>query len=184
MKITTTDTHLAAIYYDVLLEHARTKPGESIRYREVIEHARLLHPNDDIAAAAIPLSIGRRLELIVEFVRQNQLPPLTCIVVNETGKPGESFKVVGESWEADMKAVAEHDWAEWKGKWDFYIQSTNKAAIKLTRRKESVALEMVHDEYRAGKIPKLSDAKKAQLVTLLIEGLSVDDAVQEISNAV
>lgn len=184
MKITTTDTHLAAIYYDVLLEHARIKPITAIRYKQVIKRARLLHPNDDIVASAIPVSIGRRLDLIVEFVRLNQLPPLTCIVVNETGKPGDNFKIVGESWEADMHAVAEHDWAVWKGKWDFYMQATNKGAIKLTRRKEKIALEMVHDEYRAGKIPKLSDAKKVQLVTLLMDGLSMDDAVQEISSVV
>jgi hypothetical protein len=180
MKITTTDTHLAAIYYDVLLEHARTKPGKSIRYKEVLENARRLHPNDDTVAAAIPISIGRRLELIVEFVLQNQLPPLTCIAVNESGLPGPSYKVVNGSWQADMDAVAAHDWAKWKDKWDTYMRDAVKEAIKLKRRKEVDARQMVYDEYRAERVPQLSSAEKEQLVVLLMDGLSVEDAMQEI----
>lgn len=180
MTTTHTDIHLARVFYDILLGHAQSCPGEPIRYKEVLARARRYHPRDESVAGAIPVSIGRRLEVIVQFVREHGLPPLTCIAVNESGRPGGSYKTVHGSWEADMDEVARYAWSEWTGKWDTYTALAQKAATPLKRRRDETARQIVHAEYVAGRVPKLGQDVKEQLVELLKDGLSVNDAWLEI----
>lgn len=180
MKTTQTDVHLARVFYEILLDHAGTHPGKPIRYKEVLDRARRALPGDACVAGAIPVSIGRRLEVIVQFTREHGLPPLTCIVVNETGRPGESYKTVHGSWDADMEAVARYGWSDWRGKWDLYAETAHKAATPLKRRRDDIARQMVHEEYMAGRIPKLNLDAKEQLVELLKDGLSINGAWSEI----
>lgn len=180
MTTTHTDIHLARVFYDILLDHAQSSPGVPIRYKDVLARARRDHPSDESVAGAIPVSIGRRLEVIVRFVRDHKLPPLTCIAVNETGRPGDSYKEMHGSWEADMDAVARFSWAQWKGSWDIYTEAARKAATPLKRRNEELARKIIHDEYVAGRIPKLGQDVKERLVELLKDGLPVNDAWLEI----
>lgn len=181
MKTTTTDAHLARIYYDILLEHARSNSGQAIRYKKVLEFAKQQHPKDEIVQSAIPVSMGRRLEVIVRFISEHQLPPLTSIVVNDSGQPGASYRPVNESWMADMAAVAIHDWSKWQGRWETHIETTRKAASPLKRRKEQEARNLVHEAYVAKRIPKLALDMKEQLVELLRDGLLLEDAVAELN---
>ncbi|MEZ0324286.1 MAG: hypothetical protein ACAH95_00110, partial [Fimbriimonas sp.] len=155
MRITPTDAHLARIYYDVLLEHARSHPGQAIRYKEVLERAKRTHPQDETVQSAIPVSMGRRLEVIVEFLREHQLPPLTCLAVNESRQPGASYRAVNGSWQADMAAVSTHNWSQWQGRWDSHLEAARKAALPLKRRKEQEARNLVHEAYVAKRVPKL-----------------------------
>lgn len=179
MRITSTDAHLAAVYYDVLLDHVRKAPGAPIRYKEVLERARAAHPSDSVVAAAVPVSMGRRLGVIADFVRQHGLPPMTCIVVNDSGRPGPSYRPVHGSWEADMEAVAAYDWGAWKGRWDIYVGAAKQAAVRFQRRTESEARQLVFNEYRAGRVPALSPDDKERLVDLLMQGLPVQEALQD-----
>ncbi|MCV0439297.1 MAG: hypothetical protein K5880_11740 [Hydrogenophaga sp.] len=180
MKTTQTDIHLARVFYDILLDHARTHPGKPIRYKEVLDRACHAHPGDACVAGAIPVSIGRRLEVIVQFTREHELPPLTCIAVNESGRPGESYKTVLGSWDEDMETVARYGWSDWQGKWDLYVETAYKVATPLKRRRDDVARQLVHEEYVARRIPKLDLDAKEQLVELLRDGLSFRDAWSEI----
>lgn len=183
VKTTPTDAHLARIYYDVLLEHARSHPGQAIRYKEVLERAKRAHLTDEIVQSAIPVSMGRRLEVIVQFLREHQLPPLTCLAVNETRQPGTSYRAVNGSWQADMEMVSAHNWSQWKGQWDTHIEAARNAALPMKRRKEQEARNLVHDAYLAGRVPKLPLDVKEHLVELLRDGLSVEDAMAELAVA-
>ncbi|MGJ7565261.1 hypothetical protein ACSFBM_15520 [Variovorax sp. GB1R11] len=181
VRTTPTDAHLARIYYDILLDHARNHPGQAIRYKEVLERARRAHPNDEVVQSAIPISMGRRLEVIVQFLGEHQLPPLTCLAVNETSQPGASYRAVNGSWQADMDVVSGYDWSRWRGQWDSHLDAARKAAVQLKRRKEQEALNLVHEAYVAGQIPKLSQDQKNQLIELLREGLAMEDAMAELA---
>lgn len=181
MKTTPTDAHLARIFYDTLLEYSRSQPGQPIRYKDVLDRAKRAYALDEIVQSAIPVSMGRRLEVIVKFLREHQLPPLTCLAVNESGQPGSSYRAVNGSWQADMTAVAVHDWTKWRGQWDTHLEVTRRAAIPLRRRKEQEALNLVHEAYLAGQIPKLAQDVKEQLVELLRDGLTVEDAMTELA---
>jgi hypothetical protein len=181
VRTTPTDAHLARIFYDILLEQAQHHPGQAIRYKEVLERARRSHPKDEVVQSAIPVSIGRRLEVIVQFMREHQLPPLTCLAVNESRQPGASYRPVNGSWQADMGAVSAHNWSQWRGKWDIHIERARKAALPLKRRKEQQARNLVHEAYLAQRVPRLSHDEKEQLVELLRDGLSVEDAMAELA---
>jgi hypothetical protein len=111
-----------------------------------------------------------------------RLPPLTSIVVNETGHPGRNYKRVHGSWKADMLAVANYNWSEWRDTWDQYMEAAaaKAAARPIKHRQEDAALRIIHDEYRAGRIPKLAADVKAQLVELLKDGLPFEDAWAEL----
>jgi hypothetical protein len=183
VRTTPTDAHLAHIYYDVLLEHAHNHPGQAIRYKEVLDRAKRAHPNDEIVQSAIPVSMGRRLEVIVQFLREHQLPPLTCLAVNESLQPGASYRAVNGSWQADMEVVSGYDWLKWQGQWDRHLEAARKAAVPLKRRKEQEARNLVHEAYVAGQVPKLPQDLKEQLIELLREGLAVEDAMAELASS-
>lgn len=180
MRTTQSDAHLARIFYGVLLEQAKTSPGQSIRYKELLAQARQAHPSDDVVANAVPIGIGRRLEVIVQFSQEHRLPPLTCLAVNETGRPGTSYKPVSGSWQADMDAVAAFDWSQWQGRWENHVQALRRAATPLKRRTEAQARTLLYDEFRAGRVGKLAPNDKEQLVELLRDGLDVNEALQEL----
>lgn len=80
-----------------------------------------------------------------------------------------------------MDAVAAYDWAKWQGQWDIHIEATRKAAVPLKRRKEKDARELVHQSYLEGKVPKLDHGMKEQLVELIRDGLSPEDAMLELA---
>lgn len=79
-----------------------------------------------------------------------------------------------------MDAVAAYDWAKWQGQWNIHIEATRKAAVPLKRRKEKEARELVHQSYLAGKVPRLEYAMKEQLVALIRDGFSIEDALPEL----
>jgi hypothetical protein len=183
VRTTPTDAHLARVYYDVLLDQARSNPGQAIRYKEVLDRAKRSHPQDEIVQSAIPVSMGRRLEVIVQFMREHQLPPLTCLAVNESRQPGASYRAVHGSWKADMAAVSTHDWSQWQGRWDTHVEAARKAALPVKRRKEQEARNLVHEAYLDQRVPKLTLDVKEQLVDLLRDGLSIEDAMAELAAA-
>lgn len=183
VKTTPTDVHLANVFYDQLLGHARKYPGKPIRYGDLVAKAKAAHPIDGMVQSAIPVSTGRRLELIVQFVAANQLPPLTAIVVNSTGYPGHSYKPVNGSWKADMDSVAAYDWSQWQGAWQVYVKTVNKHAAPMRRRTETVSRELVHEQWTLGNLPKLELDTKERLVDLLRDGMAFEDALADLVTA-
>lgn len=180
MKTTPTDIHLAHLFYDILIAHAQAYPGKAIRYKDLIGTAKVAHPNDEAVQMSIPVSLGRRLELIVQFTRENQLPPLTCVVVNDTGRPGSSYKNIHGSWEADLDAVALYDWSAWAGRWNLFVEAEKKKTVPVKRRTDDAARQLVHKEFQAGNLPRLELPAKEQLVEFLKDGLPFEDAYAEL----
>ncbi len=181
MKTTETDAHLARIYYDVLLDHAHLSPGAPIRYKELLDRAKRAHPLDDTVQSAIPVSMGRRLDVIARFVRTHGLPPLTCLAVNDQQYPGAGYTAAHGSWEKDMEAVAVNDWSGWKGQWHEHIEAISRAAVPRKRRKEDAARLLMHQAYVDGTVPKMDPGPREQLVALLMDGMGVDEAMAELA---
>ena len=68
-----------------------------------------------MTASTDPLNMRKFLEPIMHYCNQNDLPPLTVLVVSqETGLPGEGLKVEGRYKNKDMnwhrERVFEEDW--------------------------------------------------------------------------
>ena len=63
------DLLLAEIYYPILVTIAKSKG--LITYKDLVDHAKKLHPNDLIVQNAIPVSTGRRLDAVRKFTSKN-----------------------------------------------------------------------------------------------------------------
>lgn len=179
-KITTIDVHLAQVFYEVLLDHARAAPGRSLRYKEALRRAKTIHVDDDVVQSAVPVSMGRRLDVIVQFVKEHQLPPLTCLAVNETGLPGASYKPVNRTWQADLDAVAAFDWAPWQGRWNLHVAKEMKSVRPFQRRKEEDASQMIFESFKAGQIRRLDPSERVEFVKLLMTGIDLRDAAEDL----
>jgi hypothetical protein len=182
---TSTDLHLARIYYDVLVDHAVACPGTALRYADVISQAQERHPADEALESAIPISMGRRLDVIARFVADHGLPPLTCLAVNASGKPGRSYKPVHGNWEADMLAVSRHDWSACRDRWDAYVHDGVRKARKLKRRSKEDAAQEYWNYWKntLGGTIRFSEEEKQGVLAMLREGHTAQEAFQEVADA-
>lgn len=97
-RVTETDLAVAAAIYPILVECARKSPVERITYGELIKRAQTRFPGLDAIQNAIPVSLGRRLDVVRMFLDREELPDLTALVVNAgTGEVGSAFGANPES---------------------------------------------------------------------------------------
>lgn len=177
------DVHLGRIYFDILLEQARNAPGKPIRYGDMVERAKAAHPEDDIVKNAINISVGRRLDVVVKFCREHELPDLACLAVNQGGTPGERYeKDNGVVWEKEMARVAGSDWNEWTGHWNVYVTNATKSAITLKRVKEQDARAIRYEYFNGhrGLYSSYTEEQAEAILELIMEGHAANSAFEEI----
>ncbi|TKF95342.1 hypothetical protein, partial [Vibrio sp. F13] len=81
-NITLNDVQLAAIYYPILVDLARHK--HCLTYGELVKRAKESHPDAEYVQRAIPVSAGRKLDVVRLFTSERGLPDVTSLIINKT----------------------------------------------------------------------------------------------------
>lgn len=187
---TLTDIELSRAYFQVLIDLARARSGETIHYSQLVAQAKLREPNNEIVKRGIATSVGRRLDALREFTNKHGLPDLSALAVSKaTGDNGEAFK---KSFDGDKvrQSILDFDWSSVQLSFDEFIahekvslaaREEAKRASRPKRISESTALEMLwafHQENR-GLTAGFTTEIKQRAIALIMSGLSVADAVHQ-----
>ncbi len=178
-NITLVDVHLASAYYPILVELARHK--HCLTYSELVEQAKAKYPDRTVVQKAIPVSTGRRLDVVRLFTSERDLPDLTSLVISKgTGECG-----VGFTRSFDPVAVREQvfgfDWSEVTLDFDGFVKQTEKSIVPRKKIKEPQALELMAAYYQAHKetMPLTIRRQRELIVELIMEGFSAQDAFSQ-----
>lgn len=109
MNITETDLAIASALYPVMVECARQSPPRKLTYGQLLDEAQERFPEIEAVQRAIPISLGRRLDVVRMFLNEHALPDLTGLIVNaDTGEVGSAF---GADPVHVREQVAAFDWS-------------------------------------------------------------------------
>lgn len=173
-NITKLDVYLAKVYAEVLLMCAVEK--RTTTYLGLINAAKQMYPQDNQLANAIPVSTGRRLDVIRVYTLENKLPDLTALVVSSvTDKLGS----LGPQDPAILKQVRDFDWRGITISFDNIPFETNPRNSQQKRRNtRTAALQQMSDYYKANKANLPLDIAKHrdQIVDLILTGCEPEQA--------
>lgn len=178
-KATDLQLHIASLYYPILLQLAKDKAV--ITYKQLIEKAQHLYPNDSDIQNMIPVRSGDVLGVLYHFAEVNQLPRLTTLVVKQAGECG-----IGIATTHDCPAERDRCFAfDWSGEqpkfWDFVAQSkASNAAQRIRRGRLSFerALDIAWAYYLSHKSQLSREARMRieKIAKQLCTGIPVDEA--------
>jgi hypothetical protein len=181
MAFTENDLELGSVYWSLLVDFAKNRKGEVLTYGQLIKSAKDKYPDNAAVANAIAVSIGRKLEVVVWFCAENELPDLACLVVNQSGKPGKSYPNPS-TWEDEKKKVANFDWENIQIKFETVIKQELAKTVKLKKRTEDEALNVRYEHWRKNR-PRYpansSEEQKLDMLQLLMEGHDLEYAFQQ-----
>lgn len=178
MSVTETDLAVAAAIYPILVECAREKPTRTLTYGQLINEAKVRCPNEGAVHNAIPVSLGRRLDVVRMFLNEKSLPDLTVVVVNaSTGEVGSAF---GANPDVVRVEVSAFDWSSVSEQFTLHIAGLRKSAEarkrpKLTRDQAKAAMSSHYLEYSAA-YPKEIIGRREEIIALICDGLPAEDA--------
>lgn len=178
MNVTETDVIIAAALYPILVECARKSPVQKLTYGALLDEAKSRFPNNEAVQSAIPISLGRRLDVVRSFLAEQKLPNLTSLIVNaETGEVGVAFGSDAESIRAE---VAAFDWSTVSGDFNLHISSLRTKIETRARPKISneAARKIMSEYYLANRtsLPKGLESKRDEIIQLIREGMPPDEA--------
>jgi hypothetical protein len=173
------DLLLAEIYYPILVTIAKSK--DLITYKDLVDHAKKLHPNDLIVQNAIPVSTGRRLDAVRKFTSKNDLPDLTSLVVNQSkGECGEAY-LKHKDPEVERSHVYSYDWSKTNIEFNVFLELVKKEIKPRKKVKPEQARKLMSDYYQEHK-PRLNanivDYREI-IIEMISEGFSPEEAFQE-----
>lgn len=180
MNITETDLAVASALYPVLVDCARQEPVRKLTYGALLEKAKARFPGNHAIQMAIPVSLGRRLDVVRLFLTEQKLPNLTSLIVNAgTGEVGSAFGVNPEQVRAE---VAAFDWSTVSEEFDLHIEGLRKGIAvrsrpKRTRDEAKKLMSAYYMENRAT-LPKDIADQRELIIELLSEGLTPEEAFQ------
>lgn len=173
-NVTTIDLEVASLYYPILI--GKAKSGSTVTYGELVQSAKDLHPDNTTIQKTIPVSIGRRLDVVRMFTNERNLPDVTSLVINaSTNVPSQPRLIVVQS------SVFAFDWTNIKAEFDGFIERT-KIAIKPRKKvKENEALQLMSEHYQANKgtLPANVRERRELIIELIMEGFSAEDAFSQ-----
>tara|TARA_B110000211_G_scaffold214075_1_gene255184 strand:+ start:2068 stop:2721 length:654 start_codon:yes stop_codon:yes gene_type:complete len=190
-KTTETDVALAKAYYPMLVKLSDT--GTIITFKELVDNAKQLYPDNYAVQKAIPVSTGRRLEFIRKYTKRHELPDLSAWIVNQSGKNADAFTADFDP-EEERKNSLICDYSKFTGEWGDYIDDLLKQAITLTKRKmpeaESIMAEygkLLRDKIEAAmpnpkklRYAKLVAPFRGPIIEGLMEGKDVEDVFSDV----
>lgn len=187
---TLADIALATVYFEILVEFAKSHPGQTIQYGELVAKAKKVYPDRAYVAGAIATNMGRRLDALREFTLLNQVPDLSALVVNKaTGDNGEGFK---KSFDGPQvrKEIAEFDWTQLQLTFDQFIEGEIHACeqreLKKSRPKkikEEAAREMWWTYFKANQAqtPSLNQGQKESIIQMIMRGTDPGTALAQLT---
>ncbi len=179
-RVTTTDIQLASAYLPLLIEVARQK--RRISYGNLVDLAKARYPDSPIVQKAIPVSTGRRLDVVRMFTGERALPDLTSLVINEnSGECGVGFTHSFDPVRT-RETVFAFDWDQVTGDFAGFATLAEAAIKPRKKRRENEALTAMSDYYTANKatLPASIREHREQLVELLMDGFSPEEAFEQV----
>jgi len=183
-NITLNDVQLAAIYYPILIELARNK--RCISYGELISRAKELHPNTEYVQRAIPVSTGRKLDVVRLFISESGLPDVTSLILNKS--MGECGNGVTEHFDPikQRKEVFAYDWTMIFDKFDLYIKAaeekvktvkaSSKKATETISRQYAMAMTVQYYKENKAKFPSSITKRRDDIIDLILNDYEVEKA--------
>lgn len=179
-NITLNDVQLAAVYYPILIDIAKHK--HCLTYGELVDKAKVIHPNKDYVQNAIAVSVGRKLDVVRIFTSDRGLPDVTSLIISKSGgECGAGFTDYFDPEEARSEVYA-YDWSEVSDDFDIYIESIEKQAKPRKRVKKPEALKLMAAYYQENQstLPKSIKEKREEIIVLLMEGFSEEESFKQV----
>ena len=178
-KATDLQLHIASLYYPILLQLAKDKTV--ITYKELIQKAQALNPNDAAIKNMIPVRSGDVLGVLYHFAELNDLPRITTLIVKQAGECGKGIAMTHDC-PAERDRCFAYDWSEEQPKfWDFIAQSKAAIATQRIRRVRlsfERALDIAWAYYLSNKNQLTNEARLAieKIAKTLCTGITAQEA--------
>lgn len=176
LNATPVDVQLASAYYPLLVEVARQRT--TITYGELVKRAKKAYPDNDTVQKAIPVSTGRRLDVVRQFTRPRGLPDLTTLVINQNRRecgPGLPRNIDPD---AGRKEVFAYDWSAEIPEFQGYVTAVERAIRPRAQIGKDAAEHLMWRYYKEHKeeLPASIKESRELIVEIIMEGLGADEA--------
>ena len=176
VNVTQVDLALAKAYFPILVEMAKAK--ETLTYSQLVEKAKAIYPQNEIVQTAIPVSTGRRLDVVRAFTQDFGCPDLSSLVVSKgSGECGSGF-TRSFNPEAVREDVFGFEWSSLKTNFEGFVASVAEKIKPKKRVKPEEARKLMSDFYLSNKSELPSEIKgfREYLIEMISEGVAVKDA--------
>lgn len=176
MPFTKTDIVLAELYFPILVDCAIAR--RTITYKSLVGQAQARHPSIIEAQNAIPVSTGRRLDVVKYFCETLRLPDLAGLVVNgQTEEPGGRYDKRHIAPEVQREAF-DFDWNSRSHDFATYIATQRTLVAPLVKRKPEDAEKLRFQYYVAHKkeLPENITHFREAILSRLVDGYDPEDA--------
>ncbi|CAM4206176.1 hypothetical protein VINE108521_13220 [Vibrio neonatus] len=182
-NITLNDVQLAAIYYPILINIARHK--HCLTYGELVTQAKELNPDVEYVQRAIPVSAGRKLDVVRLFTSERGLPDVTSLIINKT--MGECGNGVSEHFNPVKlrEEVFAYDWTSVSEDFDMYIETAEQKATPPIRLSRNDAKTMTLDFFKANKasLPTAISQHRDDIINLILDGYKTEEAFKLVGDS-
>ncbi len=156
----------------------------------MVQGAKELHPDNDYVQRSIPVTAGRRLNVLRQILRDNSLPDLSSLVVSaSSGDAGDAYhlhaeterkKVYDTDWDAHT-SIIDSEWVKYPyDEIDFTEIKKREPKPKPPTRDE---LKQINYEYwveNKSQFPKWFHKKREDLLDLLLQGYPVEECYKKV----
>ena len=180
-NITLNDVQLASAYYPILIDLAKHK--HCLTYGELVERAKKSYPDNPVVQNALPVSTGRKLDVVRIFTATRELPDVTCLIINKgLGECGSGFTEHFDPVAAREK-VYSFDWSATSSDFDGFIRHSETSVTPRKRRKTKEALALMSQFYARNKanFPSSIIKQREFILELLVDGFEAEEAFSEAS---
>jgi hypothetical protein len=173
-----TDVKLASAYYPILVDLARHK--HCLTYGELVKRAKIKYPENDKVQKAIPVSTGRRLDVVRMFTSERDMPDLTSLIISkDSGECGSGFS---RNFDPVMarEVVFAFDWSDVTMDFDGFINHTEQALKPRKTVSKGVATKLMSDynlQHRST-LPADIREQREEIIELIMEGFTQEEAFQ------
>lgn len=179
VNVTQVDLALATAYFPILVQMAQAK--ETLTYSQLVEKAKQMYPKNELVQSAIPVSTGRRLDVVRAFTQDFGCPDLSSLVVSKgSGECGSGF-TRSFNPEAIREEVFNFDWSSLKTNFDGFVTAVAEKIKPKKRLKPEEARKLMSDYYQANKAQLPSEIKEFReyIIEMISEGISASDAFSD-----
>lgn len=184
------DIVLAGVYLPILIRTARNR--RTITYGELVQTGKELHPDNNYVQGSIPVTAGRRLNVLRQTLREHSLPDLSCLVVSaSSGKTGDAYHL--KSSEKELReAVFSTDWDQYLevlaneiskipyDEIDFTEVGRKSPKPKPPSRQELLDTMSNYWKEHGSQYPKWVRTKREVVIDLLFQGYPVEECFNQV----
>lgn len=177
-NVTLNDIQLASLYYPILIDLANHK--HTLTYSELITRAKSENSENPVVQRAIPVSTGRKLDVVRIFTKERKLPDLTSLVISKgSGECGDFYCEHFDPVVA-REEVFSFNWSDVSTEFDLYIQDVKNELTPRKSRKKDEAKELMHKYYMENKssLPVNIKMLRELIIDLLMDGHDIEDAFE------